>query len=202
MVPAYLIERIFQLVSTYGYPGLFMMLMLGIIGLPIPDETLMVFAGYLIWKGTLQPIPTLLATFAGSAAGITVSYILGRTLGLGAVHRFGKYLHVTEARLDKVHRWFDRTGHWALVVGYFIAGVRHLTAILAGTSKMSYRSFALFAYGGALLWASFFLSLGYLVGENWRQISELVERYLFWISTVVVALAAAYLWIWYRKRRV
>lgn len=132
-------EHIFQFVSTYGYAGLYVMLMLGIVGLPIPDETLLVFCGYLISKGTLHAGPSLLTAFLGSSTGITVSYVLGRTLGLGVVHRFGKYLHVTDERLDLVHRWFDRIGRWALVVGYFIAGVRHLTAILAGTSKLGYR---------------------------------------------------------------
>ena len=194
-------EQIFQFVSTYGYAGLYLMLMLGIVGLPIPDETLLIFSGYLISKGTLKPLPTLLAAFAGSATGITVSYVLGRTLGLGVIHRFGKYAHITEARLDAVHKWFDRIGHWALVAGYFIAGVRHLTAILAGTSKLSYRSFALFAYGGALLWASLFLSAGYFFGEKWKEISDLMERYLLWISIVVVVLAIGYWLIWRRRRQ-
>ncbi|MGH9665886.1 MAG: DedA family protein, partial [Bryobacteraceae bacterium] len=196
-----LMDHVFQFVSTYGYVGLYLMLMLGIVGLPIPDETLLVFSGYLISKGTLQPVPTLLTALSGSATGITVSYVLGRTLGLGVIHRFGKYLHVTDARLAMVHRWFDRTGHWALVAGYFIAGVRHLTAILAGTSKLSYRSFALFAYGGALIWASLFLSIGYFFGEKWREIADLMEHYLLWISVAVLTLAAIYLLIWYRRRK-
>lgn len=194
-------EQVFQFVSHYGYAGLYLMLMLGIVGLPIPDETLLVFSGYLISKGTLHPGPALFAAVSGSATGITVSYVLGRTLGLGVIHRFGRYLHVTDEKLEAVHKWFDRAGHWALALGYFIAGVRHMTAILAGASKLSYKSFALFAYGGALVWASLFLSIGYFVGEKWQQIAEMMERYLLWVSLGLGVAAAVYLLIRYRRRQ-
>lgn len=194
-------EHVFEWVQTYGYAALYMLLMLGIVGLPIPDETLLVFCGYLISKGTLKPAPTLLTALAGSATGITISYTLGRTLGLGAVHKFGKYMHITEDRLEAANKWFDRVGHWALMGGYFIAGVRHLTALSAGTSKLNYRSFALFAYSGALLWASLFLTLGYFFGEKWQAIAETMHEYLLWISIAVLAALAVYLFVRWRKSR-
>ena len=74
---------------------------------------------------------------------ISLSYTIGRTLGAGAVSRYGRRLHLTEDRLAQVHRWFDRVGHWALAIGYFIVGVRHVTAIVAGMSRLEFRSFAL-----------------------------------------------------------
>src|ERR1700719_3532432 len=128
-------ERIFEWVSHYGYGGLFLLLVLGIVGLPIPDETLLVFCGYLISRGRMHPAATYLTAVAGSWCGISLSYTIGRTAGIGVVNKFGKYLHITEERLAKVHVWFDRVGHWALLIGYYIAGVRHFTAIVAGTSK-------------------------------------------------------------------
>ncbi|MEO7144016.1 MAG: hypothetical protein ABI165_11020, partial [Bryobacteraceae bacterium] len=85
-------DQVFDLVATYGYAALYVLLMLGIVGLPIPDETILVFTGYLISRGTLKPVPALLTAVLGSSSGITVSYILGRTLGLEAIHKFGKYL--------------------------------------------------------------------------------------------------------------
>ena len=108
--------------------------------LPVPDETLLVYCGYLISKGVMHPAGAFFAALAGSWCGISLSYTIGRTAGIGVVHRFGKYLHITEERLDKVHAWFDRVGHWALFIGYYIAGVRHFTAIVAGTSKLQIHS--------------------------------------------------------------
>src|SRR5262245_57306185 len=169
-------EGVFEWVASYGYPAIFLLLVLGIVGLPIPDETLMVYCGYLISKGVLHPAWTFVAAVSGSWCGITTSYMIGRIFGIRAVHKFGKYLHITEERLDKVHGWFNRIGHWALFVGYYIAGVRHFTAIVAGTSKLEFRTFALYAWGGGLLWVSTFLTLGYFLGDKWQSIFEVIHR--------------------------
>jgi len=192
-------EAVFTWISTYGYAAIFLLLMLGVVGLPVPDETLLVFCGALIARGNLHPVNAFFAAAAGSWCGITLSYVIGRTLGLGFVHRFGKYFHISEERLALVHVWFDRIGHWALLVGYFIAGVRHFTAILAGTSKLEYRSFAAYAYTGAILWVTTFLTLGYYVGENWKQIAEVLHRYVGVASIAVIAAAIIYFVLRRRK---
>jgi membrane protein DedA with SNARE-associated domain len=186
-------EVVFQWVSTYGYGALFVLLMLGVVGLPIPDETLLVFCGYLISRGTLHPAWTLVTAVLGSWCGISLSYWIGRTLGLGVVHRFGRYLYVNQERLDYVHRWFEHSGHWALFGGYYIAGVRHLTAIIAGASELRFGSFVLFAWSGGVCWAAAFLTLGYFIGEDWRRIAEVVDRYLLYGSMAVIAVVLLYL---------
>jgi len=93
-----------------------------------------------------------LTAWAGAVSGITLSYYIGRTLGMGFIHKYGKYIHVTPEKMDKVRVWFDKLGHWVLVIGYYIAGVRHFSAMVAGTSGLTYPHFAVFAYGGALIW--------------------------------------------------
>ncbi len=192
-------DAVFQWITTYGYGAIFVLLMLGIVGLPVPDETLLVFCGYLISRGRMNPLVAWLSAVAGSWCGITLSYTIGRTLGLGFVHRFGKYLHITEARLQKVHEWFDRIGHWALFVGYYIAGVRHFTAIVAGTSKLGFPSFIAYAWSGGLLWVTTFLTLGYFLGENWKRIADSIHHYLLYASIAIVAAALCYYLL--RRRR-
>jgi membrane protein DedA with SNARE-associated domain len=183
-------EHVFQWVSTYGYPVIFIALLLGIVGLPVPDETLLVFCGYLIFKGTLRPVPAFLTALAGSWCGISLSYTIGRTLGAGAVSHYGRRLHLTEDRLAQVHRWFNRVGHWALAIGYFIAGLRHLTAIVAGMSKLEFRSFAAYAWSGGAVWVATFIVLGYTLGENWRSIGEIVHRDVGYASLALVGAIA------------
>ena len=87
------------------------------------------------------------------------------------------------------------------MVGYFIPGVRHFTAIVAGTSKLEYREFALFAYGGAALWVSTFVFIGYHFGERWPQILKLVEHHLTIASSILGALVLAYLVFRYFRRK-
>ncbi len=194
-----MLEFILQWIATYGYVAIYALLMFGIVGIPIPDETMLVFCGYLVSQGHLQPVPTLAVAFFGSISGITTSYILGRTLGLGFVHKYGRYVHLTESRLDYVHGWFNRIGHWALFAGYYIAGVRHFTAIVAGTSRLEFRAFAAYAWSGAFLWVCTFLAIGYFFGEHWKEAAAMVHENMLLISGVVLLLAALYgLWRWRR----
>jgi len=178
-----------------------MLLMVGIVGLPIPDETLLVFSGYLISRGSLHPAGTLAAAVGGSWCGISLSYWIGRTLGLGAVHKFGRYLRVDDRQLERVHAWFDRRGHWALVIGYYIAGVRHFTAIIAGASGLKFGSFMAYAWTGGLCWAATFLTLGYYMGEDWKPIAGLVHRYVTLASAVLVVVVAVYALLRWRYAR-
>ena len=197
-------DRIFDWLAHYGYGGLFVLLVLGIVGLPIPDETLLVVCGYLIFRGRMHPVGTYLAAVAGSWCGISLSYSIGRTAGTAFVHRFGRFFHLTEDRLETVHRWFARIGHWALFVGYFIAGVRHFTAIVAGMSKLEFRSFAAYAWSGGAVWAAVFIVLGYFLGyvfgDRWRAIAELIHRDIVYASVVLI-LAGVGVWLLRRKVR-
>ena len=193
-------DGVLQWITTYGYGAIFVLLMLGVVGLPIPDETLLVFCGYLVSKGKMHPLAAWLTAIAGSWCGITLSYTIGRTLGIGVVHKYGKYLHITEERLAKVQAWFDRIGHWALLVGYYIAGVRHFTAIVAGISKLQFTHFMAYAWTGGILWVTTFLTLGYFLGENWKRIAESIHHYLLYVSLVVIAAALVYYLVQRRKQ--
>lgn len=193
-------DQLLEKISHYGYPGLFAALVLGIAGLPIPDETILVFCGYLVARGSMHPLLTWITAVVGSTSGITVSYAIGRLAGYEVVHRFGRYIHLTEARLLKVHRWFDRIGHWLLTVGYFIPGVRHFTALVAGMSGMRYRAFAPYAYSGALLWVSTFLGIGYVLGDRWKQVFEDLHREML-IVIVAGTLLAWAIWFVLSRRK-
>jgi len=194
-------DGVFAWVAAHGYGALFLLMALGVVGLPIPDETILVFAGYLIGRGTLHPVGAFFAALAGAWTGISGSYLLGRTLGVGVVHRYGKYIHFTEARLAQVHRWFDRIGHWMLVVGYYIAGVRHFTAVVAGMSKLEFPTFMAYAWTGGALWVATFLTLGYYLGENWKPIAELIHSYIHYASAVLIAMAIVGYFVWKKRAK-
>ena len=194
-------ESILEWLSQWGYAGLFGLLMFGIIGLPIPDETLLVFSGYLISQGRLHPILTYLAGFGGAVSGITASYLIGRSAGHAVVERYGKYLHLTPKRLDKIHKWFDRIGNWLLSVGYFIPGVRHFTALVAGMSEVDFRTFALFAYPGAAVWVAIFLVIGRIVGKNWRAAVEALHHYTWYFAAAAAAMLVAVYFVRQRMMR-
>ncbi|MGE5351231.1 MAG: DedA family protein [Acidobacteriota bacterium] len=180
-------------ISNYGYGGIFILLVLGIVGLPVPDETLLTLTGFLVYKGELKLVPAFFSAYLGSVVGITLSYTIGRTFGLYVLHKYGRYLHITEEKLAKAHNWFEKVGCWALLVGYFIPGIRHIFAIIAGTSKLEIWEFALFAYLGAFIWAAGFLSVGYFFGDKWEIMLESVQHHTVMIFSIAGVLILLFL---------
>lgn len=186
--------------AHFGPLGLFVLQMLGIFGLPIPDETVMVLAGVMVSRGQLRLAPTAAAAVTGAMTGITVSFIVGRFGGLPLLLRYGSKIHISRSALARAERWFASVGKWLLVVGYFIPGVRHVTAIVAGASNLPARTFLVFAYVGAALWVGCFLSLGYLLADEWRGLLADFYRYARVFVLIGIALVAIYA-LWITRRR-
>jgi membrane protein DedA with SNARE-associated domain len=132
--------------------------------------------------------------------GITVSYVIGRTLGLALLHKYGYLIHVTAEQMERVRQWFERWGKWSLMVGYFLPGVRHLTAYMAGTSQLSLMVFTLFAYTGACLWSATFIAIGYTVGEGWQPFAAALRQHLRFATGLAMALGSVYVYIMIRRR--
>ena len=190
--------RAAELVARYGYFAIFGLLMLGIVGPLIPDETILVFAGILARQGKLEYLAVLAAGYAGSVCGITLSYLIGRN-GLSYMIERIPFMRKHAAKyLDQVNHWFDRYGRWTLFFGYFVVGVRHFTAVVAGSSKMSVRHFAIYAYTGGLLWVICFVSLGYFLGDQWERVGHSLHRGALFIAIIVAVVGLV---VWWKKRR-
>ena len=173
----------------FGPPLLFFAQVLGIFGLPIPDELLLTVAGALVASGRLQLPATALAAIAGCLTGITLSYGVGRWVGMPVLHaRFARHRDV----IERAESWFRKFGGWLLTFGYFIPGVRHVTAIAAGSGCFEYRRFAAFAYPGGILWCSLFLAIGYFAGDRWPEVVAAVRLHTGRIAVLVASALAVY----------
>lgn len=184
----------------WGSLALFCFLIFGILALPIPEETLMVIAGTMMHQGVLHIHWTILAAITGSMCGITSSYLLGRTAG-AFLSKHTRWFGVTETHLKKVHDWFEKYGSWTLFFGYFVPGVRHFTGLMAGTAKLEYKRFALFAYGGAVVWTSTFLSIGYFLGNYFFAALKDIEINFDDILSIAIFIGICALIYYLRKKR-
>ena len=102
----------------------------------------------------MQLLPILAAAFLGSACGITLSYGLGRTVGIYLLAKCGHAVRITRDKVSHVHSWYDRVGKWGLLFGFYLPGVRHLIGFGAGIEKLPVSVFALFAFTGAFIFRS------------------------------------------------
>ncbi|WP_042347666.1 DedA family protein [Bacillus massiliigorillae] len=189
------------LLEHFGYIGIIIALVAGLIGLPIPDEILLTYVGYNVFQGNMAYELSLLCAFIGSVIGISISYILGHKLGSPFLHKYGHKIHLTEKRLNFAKVLFDKFGPFLLFSGYFIPGVRHVTAYLAGINCISYRKFALFAYPGAIVWGFTFITLGRELGRNWSLVQVYMTHYSgYLVALLFIILIIASLFLFEKER--
>jgi membrane protein DedA with SNARE-associated domain len=193
------VQQIDLFLAHYGYLAIFGLLTLGIVGPWIPDETILVLSGLAVHRGQLALGLTILSGFGGSVCGITLSYLLGRTGAIYVLERFRPLHRAIGRHIPQVEIWFQRYGPWTLFFGYFIAGVRHFTALAAGIAKLKYPPFALWAYPGGLVWVCLFVAIGYYLGEEWDRLAHFFDRGALIAAGVVVVIVLA-AWVVRRKR--
>ena len=182
-------------ISQYSYLGIFFSLGLGIIGLPIPDETLMVFVGFLAFQNKINYPLAIITAFIGTSCGVTVSYFIGRLSDKLILKKYSDKLHINPEHFQNAEEFYRKYGESILFIGYFIPGVKHLTAIFSGISYMPFRTFAIYAYGGALLWTIVFINLGYFLGDGWHHFTGYSYRFIIPVASVllIITLIAMYL---------
>jgi membrane protein DedA with SNARE-associated domain len=184
--------------AHYGYFAIFGLLVLGIVGPLIPDETILVLSGIAVHRGQLMMGTTIGVAIAGSLCGITVSYLLGRTGVIYILERYAPLNRWVQRHLPQVESWFKRYGKWTLFFGYFIAGLRHFTALTAGMSKVKWRTFAAYAYPGGVVWVSCFVAIGYYLGAEWERLRHNLNRGALVVAAIVAAVSLAG---WYLRRK-
>jgi membrane protein DedA with SNARE-associated domain len=161
------------------------------------------YVGYLSSKGQLDPNLAGLAATAGAACGSGILYTLALRGGRPLIHRFGRFIHVTDARIDQAERWVARYGMISIPVARLTPGLRIATTIVAGVLRVPYRVVIVSVVGVSLVWSFFWIHLGRALGDRWEEAAQTFERagrVGIGIIVAVVALVLLVRWLWQRRR--
>jgi len=179
-----------QFVTDWGYIGIVLIVVLGNIGLPVPEETVLALAGYLVWSGRLQLLSVLIVGVFSAVVGDNMGYWLARRYGRTAVERYSRWLlkpgHVTNAE-----RWICRYGLFAVCAARFVGGLRFLAGPLAGAVGLPFRSFFAGNLLGALLFVPYAVGIGYAIGYGVGPFVADLQRTLGGIGRAIVVGAIA-----------
>ena len=186
--------------TTHGYWTLAITLLLENAGIPLPGETMLLFASFLAFKH--QQLSLGLIILVGTAActlGDNIGYWIGNRGGRPLLHRYQKVFWISDERIARGEKMFDRFGPATVFFARFVFGMRIIAGPLAGVLRMQWRRFVLFNFLGAALWVTVISSVGYLFGQHWHRLLRIVSRVNAAIFVVAVIVAFA-LWQRYKKR--
>jgi len=186
-------------IEQYGYFALFLALWLGIVGMPIPDEVVVLTGGAVTSGGMLLPYPAFLLTYLGVVSGLSIGYALGRFFGKSVLERLKRKRNMNRY-IDMAEKLVSKYGSFAICISYFFPIIRHVMPYVVGLNKMSFKRYALFSFTTGFVWTLIFFTVGHFVGDHAGEVGDMIYRIgLKWLWLPCV-LAAVYFIIHYSAR--
>ncbi len=209
-----LTERITSAIGDHGLYAIFLF-MLGDAVLPA-NEAVMLYAGALaegafsgavVFFGTeIEPgLPAYLAVSiagtVGSTLGAMIGWAIGAYLGRPFIHRYGRWLRITERDLGRAERWFDRWGNWAVFLSRLAPVIRSVAPVAAGTLRMPFGRYVLVTLAGSAVYCFAYAGAGYLVGSEWEQVYERIGVLEYVVLAAVAVVVVCWVVRRFRRRR-
>ena len=191
-IVAYVITLITSTILKIQYPGIFVLMMLEGMLLPIPSEVVMVFGGYLLYENELPPYSfapafaiLLIVGTVGNLVGALLAYLIGDKGGAEFVKLYGKKIGISEKTIDRVNLWFNKYGEASVFVTRLVPIFRTFISIPAGLGRMKISKFISFTVIGMVIWDTILIYIGYTLGTRWNSILGISDNLTY------AALAAA-----------
>jgi membrane protein DedA with SNARE-associated domain len=183
-----------SLMSTLGYWGMTVGLVLDSFGVPIPSEVLLMVGGALSASGRFNPWVVFALGVGGQVVGGLIGYLIGRYGGEPLLEKYGKYVLISHNDLQRTHRAFEKYGAWMTAVGRCVPFVRGLIAYPAGVAEMPIGRFLWFTTIGSTIWTALFVWLGIVLGNH----LEMVEIWMEKLTVVVLLLIVVWV-VWHLR---
>ena len=194
---------VMDVVHSFGYAGVFVLVLSGSLFLPIPTELTLPLFGFLVGQGRLSFVPVVLTATAARVVAAFIFYTLGFRIREARLRRLIERAERTKllfgSDLDQASGAFERHGGKAILIGHLIPGVGALISVPAGLKHMPIRwRFVGYTMLGGTLWTGTLVGLGWALGRRWR----IVELYTsFMAFAVLAALVLGILWLLWRRWR-
>ncbi len=184
----------------WGYWTVPAALLLENAGVPVPGETILLFASFLAWsEGELHLPYLILLGIAACTLGDNLGYVVGRWGGRPLLERYQHIFHIRDRTIRRGERLFERHGAVTIFFARFIFGMRIIAGPLAGVLHMPWRQFVLFNFLGASVWVTTISLVGYFFGSEWDRLVHVMGRVNLVIVIVVLAVLV-FAWHRYRER--
>jgi len=187
--------------SIWGYPGVFVFVFIGNLGVPVPEETVLLVAGFLAGRGELALRMLYLVGVGSAVTGDCCGFLFGRTGGQHLLERLAQRFTFVRRRYNRLQTFFQTHGAKAVFMARFVAGARFMAGPMAGAAGMSFWRFLGWNVLGALIWCSIVITVGYVVGDELDWIARLVRTAGHWVAVGFFLLLLIVVLFWREHRQ-
>lgn len=173
-------------ITHYGYLAVFALVMIEDFGIPLPGETVLIAAAVFAGLGKLSIWWVIIIGFLAAITGDNIGYLIGRSGGHRLLVKYGKYIFISNDKLEKLEHFFERNGAKIVVVARFIEGLRQVNGILAGTTEMRWRKFVIYNALGAGLWVTTWSMVGYFGGSYINEFLKYATYFAYSAAVLIV----------------
>jgi len=196
-------EHIFHLLRAYfhqhGYLTVGLALLLENAGVPVPGETILLFASFLAQKEHHLHLGWIIVVaIVACTVGDNIGYLIGLRGGRLLLERWKHFFHVSQEHIERGERLFARFGPVTVFFARFVFGMRVIAGPLAGVLRMPWKSFVIYNALGAATWVAAITTVGYLFGQHWRALLHTVRNFNLAILGALAVVAAA---LWLRQQQ-
>jgi membrane protein DedA with SNARE-associated domain len=196
-------DWVVRLIEQTGYLGVAFLMFVETIFSPIPSEVIMPVAGVAAGQGRMNFYAVVASGTAGAMLGNITWYLAARALGIERLHpfidKYGHWLTVNWAEVERAERWFRVNGPFFVFLGRMLPTVRSLVSVPAGLLKMRFKTFVIASTVGTAGWTTLLAGAGYKLGENYGDIDQIIGPAS---NAILAVLALTYLWrVWRQRRR-
>ena len=186
---------IISVISTMGYGGILLLMVIESACIPLPSEIIMPFAGFLVFKGELTLWLVALAGAVGCVIGSIPAYYVGMYGGRPLAEKYGKYILLSKNDLDMADRLFAKYGEIIIFIARLLPAVRTFIAFPAGVARMNMPKFIMYTFIGSLIWCWLLAYAGMKFGEHWDKLKVYFHEFHY-----VIIVAGVIFLIWYIRR--
>jgi len=189
------IRHVYQIL---GWPGVVLLMAIESACIPLPSEIIMPLSGWMLIAdkglGVEYVVLAGLCGAVGNVIGSVIAYWVGAWGGRPFLHRYGKYVLVSHHDIEVADRWFDRYGDQIVFLSRLLPAVRTFISFPAGIARMKMGKFLLYSFLGSFPWSVGLAYGGYLLGQNWERIREVMRPFDIPILVIFLALVAFFVW--------
>ena len=196
---------IINIMNNYGYLGVFLLILIENIFPPIPSEVILLFGGFMTTYTSLNVLGMTMSSILGSVLGAFILYKIGTifnkyTLKKLIQTRLGKFLRINDKEIDSSFNYFQTKGEKAIFFCRFIPLIRSLISVPAGINKMNITKFMIYTTLGSLIWNVVLITLGHIVGNNWKSILKIFDLYSTYAVVIIFIILIILIIKFYKKK--